>query len=283
MSFDIKLYEYAWGNDYETSDSHKSIYDVSLNFTTKVIKYELTPMNNIENYTFKVPNTNGLLYKGMSYGDGSISVDYLITKGTGTSIEQNVSDFIYYYLGYYSQQNGNNKFGKKLVLVNTEDYATQGHLVILNDVGTSVLDNNQAVVSATFTKLQPYMMSRVMYTNSSSKSSGDTITLSTSYLSTLDTPLYIILTFTASCSNPVITAEDNTYIRLAEDFTAGDVVIINGEDKTITINGLNGLYALDYSSNFLTASDNNNDFTFTTTSGGASTGISINWYNRWIA
>jgi phage-related protein len=279
---DIKLYEYNFGSDYEDTDVYRGLSNSSLNFTPLVINYNLTPINSIENYTFKVPNSNGLLWKGMSYGEGEIVVEYLITKGSGSSIEQNISDFITNYLGYYSQTNNNNKFDKKLVLVSSEEYSNQGHMVVVSDVNSATVTNNQSVVLVKFLKLEPHVISRLMYTSSSSVSTGGTITLNTNYLTTIDTPPYITMTFNASCTNPVLTAEDNTYIRLVEDFSINDTVIINCEAKTITINGANGLYALDYSSTFFNVNSVYNTIVFTTSSGGASTSISINWYKRWI-
>ncbi len=283
MAFDVKLYEYNFGSDYEDTDVYRGLSNSSLDFTPLVTNYTLTPFNSIENYTFKVPNNNGLLWKGMSYGEGEITVEYLITKGSGASIEQNVSEFITNYLGYYSQTNSNNKFDKKLVLVNSKDFTNQGHIVVVGDINSAAINNNQSVVLVKFLKLDPHVISRLMYTSSSSVSSGSTITLSTSNLTTIDTPPYIAITFNAACANPVLTCEDNTYIRLVEDFSINDTVIINCEAKTITINGANGLYALDYSSSFFNVNSVYNTITFTTGSGGASTSVSVNWYKRWIA
>ncbi len=283
MAFDVKLYEYNFGNDYEDTDVYRGLSNSSLDFTPLVINYTLTPFNSIENYTFKVPNNNGLLWKGMSYGEGEITVEYLITKGSGASIEQNVSEFITNYLGYYSQTNSNNKFDKKLVLINSEDFTNQGHIVVVGDINSAAINNNQSVVLVKFLKLDPHVISRLMYTSSSSVSSGSTITLNTSNLTTIDTPPYITITFNAACTNPVLTCEDNTYIRLVEDFSINDTVIINCEAKTITINGANGLYALDYSSTFFNVNSVYNTINFTTSSGGASTSVSVNWYKRWIA
>jgi hypothetical protein len=283
MAFDVKLYEYNFGSDYEDTDVYRGLSNSSLDFTPLVTNYTLTPFNSIENYIFKVPNNNGLLWKGMSYGEGEITVEYLITKGSGASIEQNVSEFITNYLGYYSQTNSNNKFDKKLVLVNSKDFTNQGHIVVVGDINSAAINNNQSVVLVKFLKLDPHVISRLMYTSSSSVSSGSTITLNTSNLTTIDTPPYITITFNAACTNPVLTCEDNTYIRLVEDFSINDTVIINHEAKTITINGANGLYALDYSSSFFNVNSTYNTITFTTSSGGASTSVSVNWYKRWIA
>jgi hypothetical protein len=280
MAFDIKLYEYAFGNDYEDGDSHKSI-NSGIGFDVKVLNYELTPLNPIENYTFKVPNNNGLLWKGMSFGSGEIKVDYLI-YGTSYAIERKVSDFINNYLGYYNQQNRYNKFTKKLVLVNTNDYSNRGHLVVLSDVSTTKISDYEAIISATFIKLQPHMISRTMYTNSNVYDSLDVITLNTSYLTNIDTFPFITLVFNASCTNPVLTLNDNSYMRIVEDFSINDTIIINCEDKTLTINGSNGLYALDYSSTFFGVNDLNNTIEFVTSSGGAGTAIGVNWYNRTV-
>lgn len=284
MAFDIKLYEYDFGSQYRDTDlTYKGLYNTSLLFTPLVVGYEFTPGNAIENYTFKVPNSNGLLWKGMSYGAGEITIDYLITKGTGSTIEQNVSDFMNNYLLYFAGANRENKWDKVMVLASSEDWSNKAHLVVLSDVNTAKVDNRYSIVSATFTRLEPHVISRAIYTSANSVSTGGIITLTTSSLSTIDTPPYIAITFNAACTNPVLTCEDNTYIRLVEDFSINDTVIINHEAKTITINGANGLYALDYSSTFFNVNSVYNTITFTTSSGGASTSVSVNWYKRWIA
>jgi phage-related protein len=282
MSFDIKLYEYSFGNDYEDGDAHKSLSDFT-NFDVQVLSYSTTLMNAIENYTFKVPNNNGLLWKGMSYNEGEIGVEYLITLGSDTSIEQNVSDFINDYLGYYSGINSTNKFDRKLVLVNSDDYSNTGRVVVLSNVSNTTLGMRQAVVTATFTILEAQTISRQMYIDSNTVNAGGVIALDPTYLSNLNTPPYITIVFNATCTNPVLTSTDGTYIRLVEDFKTNDVVIINCEDKTITFNGANGLYALDFGSTFFNLNTWQDTIDFTTDSGGAGTSITVNWYNRWLA
>ena len=260
MSMDIKLYEYEFGNNYRDTDSHRSMTNCT-SFNLSVLDYSVTPINTVSNYLFNIPNNNGTAWKSMSYGSGSITITYLITLGTGASIEANISEFINNYIGYYSI-NDVLKYNNSLVLVNTLESTTYGHRVVFEGINTVSVSDSEAILVVNFIKLNPYMISRTMLGNAGIISDSSTISIA-SGLTVIDSPLLIRIEFGyGAVTNPMLVDENNKYLRLVEQFSGGSSIIIDCESNTVTLNSGNGMYALDISSTFLQLNSVNNTLTY---------------------
>ena len=102
---------------------------------------------------------------------------------------------------------------------------------------------------------------------------------SVTYLGTAPTyPTYTV-TFSASASNWQLTQGSGQYIKVVDNFIAGDVLVINTQTGKITVNGQLSLNILDFNSVFFPLEKGVNTLTVTPSS--VST-TNINYTEKWL-